>query len=146
MLLICCHRILVIVNTEHWMATNLRIYPDKRNPNDLKPIVRKPYAIKATPCGFQGSYLRLAKAFIEDPSQLSENYGDLNKVLAAEWAKFRWGVFDDSPPPNAGRDFYATQSFVEASKCSLEIKVGFRVYSKDFFLKDFLNFFFGKIF
>ena len=51
------------------MATNVRIYPDKRNPNDLKPIVRKPYAIKATPCGFQGSYLRLAKAFIEDPSQ-----------------------------------------------------------------------------
>ena len=46
----------------------------------------------------------------------------MNKVLAAEWAKFRWGVFDDSPPPNAGRDFYATQSFVEASKCSLEIK------------------------
>ena len=118
---------------KHWIATNLRIYPDKRNPNDLKPIVRKPYAIKATPCGFQGSYLRLAKAFIEDPSQLSENYGDLNKVLAAEWAKFRWGVFDDSPPPNAGRDFYATQSFVEASKCSLEIKVGFRVYSWEFF-------------
>ena len=54
--------------------------------------------------------------------KLSDNYGDLNKVLAAEWAKFRWGVFDDSPPPNAGRDFYATQSFVEASKCSLEIK------------------------
>ena len=79
----------------------------------------------------------MAKAFIEDPSQLSENYGDLNKVLAAEWAKFRWGVFDDSPPPNAGRDFYATQSFVEASKCSLEIKVGCRVYSKEFFLKDF---------
>ena len=52
-----------------WTTTNLRIYPDKRNPNDLKPIVRKPYAIKATPCGFQGSYLRLAKAFIEDPSQ-----------------------------------------------------------------------------
>ena len=117
----------VPIRIEHWVATNLRIYPDKRYPNDLKPIVRKPYAIKATPCGFQGSYLRLAKAFIEDPSQLSENYGDLNKVLAAEWAKFRWGVFDDSPPPNAGRDFYATQSFVEASKCSLEIKVGFRV-------------------
>ena len=60
--------------------------------------------------------------------KLSDNYGDLNKVLAAEWAKFRWGVFDDSPPPNAGRDFYATQSFVEASKCSLEIKSSFKVY------------------
>ena len=68
------HELLFIVGPncwvfEHWTTTNLRIYPDKRNPNDLKPIVRKPYAIKATPCGFQGSYLRLAKAFIEDPSQ-----------------------------------------------------------------------------
>ena len=69
------HELLFIVGAQllglfgHWTTTNLRIYPDKRNPNDLKPIVRKPYAIKATPCGFQGSYLRLAKAFIEDPSQ-----------------------------------------------------------------------------
>ena len=46
----------------------------------------------------------------------------MNKILAVEWAKFRWGVFDDSPAPNSGRDFYATQAFVEASKCSLEIK------------------------
>ena len=22
-------------------------------------------------------------------------YGDVDKILAAEWAKFRWGVFDD---------------------------------------------------
>ena len=95
----------------------------QKNPTTNKPIVRKPYAIKATPCGFQGSYLRLAKAFIENPDGLNVTlYGDLNKILAVEWAKFRWGVFDDSPAPNSGRDFYATQAFVEASKCSLEIK------------------------
>ena len=62
-------------------------------------------------------------AFIEDPDALNTTmHGSLEKILAVEWAKFRWGVFDDSPAPNSGRDFYATQSFVEASKCSLEVE------------------------
>ena len=62
-------------------------------------------------------------AFIEHPEKLNVKLqGKLDKILAIEWAKFRWGVFDDSPAPNSGRDFYATQSFVEASKCSLEVE------------------------
>ena len=43
----------------------------------------------------KGSYLRIAKAFIESPEKLSDKYGNIEKILAAEWAKFRWGVFDD---------------------------------------------------
>ena len=36
------------------------------------------------------------QAFIEDPTSLSRKlYGSVDKILAAEWAKFRWGVFDD---------------------------------------------------
>ncbi|CAG5081704.1 Oidioi.mRNA.OKI2018_I69.PAR.g9943.t2.cds [Oikopleura dioica] len=87
-------------------------------------LVRRPYAVKATPCGYQGSYLRMSQAFIEDPQSLNFTaYGNPEKILAGEWAKFRWGVFDETPPPNKGHEFYlASNSRIEASRCSLKVE------------------------
>ena len=63
-----------------------------------------PMAIKYKPCRYPGEYIRIFDKFLLSQNfGLSKNHPDrikLQKLFVKEWAKYRWGVFDETPIPN----------------------------------------------
>ncbi|KAJ8031459.1 Calcium-activated chloride channel regulator 2 [Holothuria leucospilota] len=78
-----------------------------------------PYTNKPSQCGLPGRYIHLTPKFILDPT-IATHYGEHEKVLAREWAKYRWGVFGESPD-STGAHFYASSTGdIEGTRCSKE--------------------------
>ena len=72
------------------------------------------YTVKITPCGFRGRYMRVTDNYIrrhQDPDVLQKR-GRFDRVFAREFAKLRWGVFDETPLKTSGKDaeFYVDPS------------------------------------
>ena len=63
-----------------------------------------PQTIQYKPCRHPGEYIRIFDKFLlqQDfrlPKTSSERV-KLQKLFVKEWAKYRWGVFDEIPMPN----------------------------------------------
>ncbi|XP_076812313.1 uncharacterized protein LOC143459166 isoform X2 [Clavelina lepadiformis] len=68
--------------------------------------IAQPYVIKTTPCGFPGSYLRISPEFIRFGEAVQEHFGPQDKILAREWAKLRWGLYDETAVHAEASRFY----------------------------------------
>merc|ERR1711970_768968 len=54
-----------------------------------------PYTVRGSGCGEPGSFMHITPAFLEDSSA----YGNWGKVIVHEWAKLRWGVYEEHGYP-----------------------------------------------
>ncbi|CAL4157434.1 unnamed protein product, partial [Meganyctiphanes norvegica] len=95
-----------IALNEHFEDSNIRV--DK--PNII--YGSQPYTLQPGPCGEPGRYIHLTPGYLTQSIQ-EELWGPRNKTLVHEWAKLRWGVFDEIGYPGDRRFplFYWTQKF-----------------------------------
>ncbi|XP_078481065.1 uncharacterized protein LOC100182654 [Ciona intestinalis] len=74
---------------------------------DKYAYVSDPYVIKTTPCGFPGAYLRLSPEFVLFGEDMTEMRGAApEKIVSREWAKLRWGTFDEKARTEDTTKFY----------------------------------------
>uniref|UniRef100_F6SEY1 VWFA domain-containing protein n=1 Tax=Ciona intestinalis TaxID=7719 RepID=F6SEY1_CIOIN len=80
--------------------TSAQIWVRNSSPSD-------PYVIKTTPCGFPGAYLRLSPEFVLFGEDMTEMRGAApEKIVSREWAKLRWGTFDEKARAEDTTKFY----------------------------------------
>nr|XP_054774234.1 calcium-activated chloride channel regulator family member 3-like [Lytechinus pictus] len=79
-------------------------------------------------CGDEGLFIQLSKTFLIDPVLRQNQFGDSGKVIARQFAKLRWGVFDEDYVPGTDAEPYypsnavtATNGF-EGTRCSSEVR------------------------
>ena len=65
-------------------------------------------AVKGTPCGEQGRYIRIPVGFFDQ--QYAALFPHPEKILFYEWAKYKWGVFvsEDSEPCTSVQELFLT--------------------------------------
>ena len=60
------------------------------------PVHRKsPFTQQSRGCGLPGDFITIPYQFFTNWNQTLEVYGDPAKVFVHEWAKFRYGIFDE---------------------------------------------------
>ncbi|XP_069958008.1 calcium-activated chloride channel regulator 4 isoform X1 [Cherax quadricarinatus] len=59
----------------------------------------QPYTVQPGGCGEPGQYIHLTPQYLTDETQVT-NWGPRGRMLIHEWAKLRWGVFDEFGYPN----------------------------------------------
>lgn len=89
------------------------------------------YTVKITPCGFPGRYMRATDNYLKrhNHPDVVKKRGPFDKVFVREFAKLRWGVFDETPLKTSGKDaeFYVDPDMPPAEsltpiKCSQGVK------------------------
>ncbi|XP_041457353.1 calcium-activated chloride channel regulator 1-like [Lytechinus variegatus] len=84
-----------------------------------RPHVQNPFR-----CGREGLFIELSKTFLIDPELRQNQFGNSGKVIVRQFAKLRWGVFDEDYEPGTGADPYypsnAITAFLgfEGTRCS----------------------------
>jgi len=109
------------------MAMQVHHATDELNPHRM-------YAIKVTPCGHFGKHIRATDNYIKmsDDEDVVERHGTFEKVFVREFAKLRWGVFDETV--NKDKDEYIfdqTVNEIVPAKCSRGL-IGTHVYKSNF--------------
>ncbi|KAJ8031581.1 Calcium-activated chloride channel regulator 4 [Holothuria leucospilota] len=105
--------------SERFEESDIRIdFP----PEERTPSKNLPYTSKPTFCGSQGFYIHLTPEYLKNENT-ALLYGSYEKVLAHEWAHYRWGVFDEYPRPlSDDPHFYqASSGFIEGTRCTISI-------------------------
>nr|XP_027226526.1 calcium-activated chloride channel regulator 1-like [Penaeus vannamei]XP_027226527.1 calcium-activated chloride channel regulator 1-like [Penaeus vannamei]XP_027226529.1 calcium-activated chloride channel regulator 1-like [Penaeus vannamei] len=76
----------------------------------------QPYTEQPGGCGDPGLYMHLTPEYLVNDKE-ADVWGPRSKTLVHEWAKLRWGVFDEFGYPNDEMYplFYATQNIVEGN-------------------------------
>merc|ERR1711892_205 len=77
-----------------------------------------PYTEHGPGCGEPGDFMHITPGFLEDSSA----YGNWGKVVAHEWAKLRWGVYEEHGYPGDDKFpmfFYKTTWSIEGQKNTL---------------------------
>ncbi|XP_053549655.1 calcium-activated chloride channel regulator 1-like [Bombina bombina] len=83
-----------------------------------------PYTLQYGGCGKQGKYIHLTPNFMV-LDNLSSVYGTRGRVFVHEWARYRWGIFEEH---NTEKPFYISgERNTEATRCSVDIS---GVYTK----------------
>ncbi|XP_078264216.1 calcium-activated chloride channel regulator 1-like [Rhinoraja longicauda] len=78
-----------------------------------------PYTLQYGGCGEMGRYIHFTPKFILN-DKMTSVYGPKGRVLVHEWARFRWGVFNEH---NDLIPFYKSSNrTTEATRCSLSIR------------------------
>ncbi len=54
-----------------------------------------PFTQQSRGCGQQGDFISIPSSFLTSLNDTAKAFGNPAKVLAYEWAKFRYGVFDE---------------------------------------------------
>ncbi|KAJ8031609.1 Calcium-activated chloride channel regulator 4 [Holothuria leucospilota] len=106
--------------SERFEESDIRIDfpPEEENlPNRNLPFTNKP-----TFCGSQGFYIHLTPEYLKNENT-ALLYGSYEKVLAHEWAHYRWGVFDEYPRPLSDDPYFyqASSGFIEGVRCTTAI-------------------------
>uniref|UniRef100_A0A8C2F952 Chloride channel accessory 1 n=1 Tax=Cyprinus carpio TaxID=7962 RepID=A0A8C2F952_CYPCA len=81
----------------------------------------EPYTNQYGECGAEGEYIHFTPEYLLNDT-LTELYGSRGKIFVHEWAHLRWGVFDEC---NGEKPFYHSNGYIEATRCSKNIKVEF---------------------
>ena len=64
-----------------------------------------PYTVQNRDCGDPGDFTHLSSWFVlNHANNASAEFGRTDKVIVHEWAKLRWGVFEEFGYPGAGPD------------------------------------------
>uniref|UniRef100_A0A8C2F6F5 Chloride channel accessory 1 n=1 Tax=Cyprinus carpio TaxID=7962 RepID=A0A8C2F6F5_CYPCA len=101
--------------TESFGKAKIRI--DNANPS----YGFEPYTNQYGECGAEGEYIHFTPEYLLNDT-LTELYGSRGKIFVHEWAHLRWGVFDEC---NGEKPFYHSNGYIEATRCSKNIKVEF---------------------
>ncbi|ELT99722.1 hypothetical protein CAPTEDRAFT_184940 [Capitella teleta] len=78
-------------------------------------------------CKQMGEYIHLTNTFMVNDIEAAK-YGPREKariVLVHEWAHYRFGIFDEYPQPSNPLFYVSSEGKIEATRCSLAIKVQF---------------------
>lgn len=80
----------------------IRLYTSKSK------TMLSPKAVKGTPCGEQGRYIRIPVGFLDE--KFAASFPHPEKTLFYEWAKYKWGVFvsEDSEPCTSVQELFLT--------------------------------------
>ena len=54
-----------------------------------------PYTLQTGGCGQEGEYIQISNEFIENYGSIEATFGPPGQVFVHEWAKYRYGVFDE---------------------------------------------------
>ena len=54
-----------------------------------------PFTLQTGGCGEEGEYIQISNAFIENYGNIESTFGPPGQVFVHEWAKYRYGVFDE---------------------------------------------------
>ncbi|XP_077865923.1 LOW QUALITY PROTEIN: calcium-activated chloride channel regulator 4-like [Saccoglossus kowalevskii] len=103
---------------EHQVRTDVT-YEDPSIVVELPTISSLPYVNHNGDCGGQGDYIHLTPTYlIHDIYEMV--YGNRGRFLTTQWAKYRWGVFEESPTAEGVPQFYFSNQTgnVEVTKCS----------------------------
>ncbi|PIK53129.1 putative epithelial chloride channel protein-like [Apostichopus japonicus] len=104
--------------SESFQNSDVRI--DNPGEDSSFPNINRPYTAKPTFCGSQGLYIHLTPEFVTN-GDIANVYGGYDKVLAHEWAHYRWGVFDEYPQPGEQHFYDSSSGQVEAVRCTKSI-------------------------
>lgn len=91
---------------------------------DTQARITPPYVIKPTPCGYSGRYLRITPDFIRFGmrEKVTAVYGQPDKVMLRQWAKLRWGVYDEVAVDGLASNFYRHSDLnINPVACSRDI-------------------------
>ncbi|KAJ8031788.1 Calcium-activated chloride channel regulator 4A [Holothuria leucospilota] len=104
--------------SERFEESDLRIdvTPEEEN----LQIRNLPFTNKPTFCGSQGFYIHLTPDYLKNQT-ISSLYGSYNKVLAHEWAHYRWGVFDEYPRRDGPHFYLSSTGLIEGVRCTTSI-------------------------
>ncbi|CAI9562544.1 unnamed protein product, partial [Staurois parvus] len=92
--------------------------------NTFLNIGDSPYTRQYGGCGEQGQFIHLTPNFLMNEDLISV-YGAHGKLFVQEWARLRWGVFEEY---NTDQPFYISPNLqVEATRCSVNISGIYRV-------------------
>ncbi|XP_018408515.1 PREDICTED: epithelial chloride channel protein-like [Nanorana parkeri] len=92
--------------------------------NTLLNIGDGPYTRQYGGCREQGRFIHLTPNFLMNEDLISV-YGPKGKLFVREWARLRWGVFEEY---NTDQPFYISPDLqVEATRCSVNISGIYRV-------------------
>ncbi|KAL5017983.1 hypothetical protein ScPMuIL_003705 [Solemya velum] len=73
-----------------------------------------------SPCGQPGINILLTSDLFLNPA-LPPSYGTPDKYFVKQWARFRWGVFDEHPIPGDTQFYFSVQTGkVEDVKCNIK--------------------------
>ena len=54
-----------------------------------------PFTLQTSGCGEEGEYIQISNEFIENYGNIEGTFGPPGQVFVHEWAKYRYGVFDE---------------------------------------------------
>ncbi|KAM9324773.1 LOW QUALITY PROTEIN: uncharacterized protein PAF06_000862 [Gastrophryne carolinensis] len=114
----------LIPNT--WSSSNTYGRPKTETYDKLDIIIADPfiygdypYTLQYGGCGVNGKYIHLTPNFMLNEKVL-DIYGPRGRVFVHEWARLRWGVFDEY---NFDIPFYRTkEGNIEAARCPLTMR------------------------
>ncbi|XP_063590518.1 calcium-activated chloride channel regulator 4A-like [Penaeus indicus] len=89
------------INTPYDEAALNENFEDSEIRVDARNVVYgdQPYTDQPGGCGVPGRYIHLTPEYLTDDAQAAW-WGPRNKTLVHEWAKLRWGVFDEIGYPH----------------------------------------------
>ena len=90
------------INRINFESMPIRLYTSKSK------TMLSPKAVKGTPCGEQGRYIRIPVGFLDE--KFAASFPHPEKTLFYEWAKYKWGVFvsEDSEPCTSVQELFLT--------------------------------------
>ena len=54
-----------------------------------------PFTIQTGSCGEEGEYIQISEPFLSEYESMNQTFGPLGQVFVHEWAKYRYGVFEE---------------------------------------------------
>ena len=98
-----------------------------------------PYTLQTGGCGEEGEYIQVSNDFIENYENINGMFGPAGQVFVHEWAKYRYGVFDEFGYPGDEKYpmfFHRTQWTTDGQVNKLTPNFCTNLDLTDYYLKD----------
>ncbi|CAG5094205.1 Oidioi.mRNA.OKI2018_I69.XSR.g13345.t1.cds [Oikopleura dioica] len=99
-------------SNKHFGSADMQVFSSGREGGSLI------YTVKTSPCEQRGRSIRVSESYLNNDE---ENFGG---DFVAQFAKLRFGVFDETPISPKHEFYFDSDRKIQATKCSADIQEG----------------------